>query len=148
MTLIGTAVVFTHDGATVAFSGVATTDNELSGGVSLSDAFDKVDLKGAGGRTISRGAANRRHTITVEVVFKDTSGSPTQAGAKAKAALPAMFAPVTLANFNNALYDGTWNYEGGTIASATDGYQKATLNLSRSEASNGTPTAMTAVAAS
>ncbi|MBN9691302.1 MAG: hypothetical protein J0M24_13785 [Verrucomicrobia bacterium] len=148
MNLTGLAVVFTHDNATVAFSGIATTDNELSGGVSLSDSFDKADLKGAGGRTVARGAANRRHNLTVEVFFKDTSGSPTQAGAKGKAALPTMFGIVTLANFGNALYDGTWNYEGGSIASSTDGYQKATLQLSRSEASNGTPAAMTAVPAS
>lgn len=146
--LTGTAVVFTHDGATVAFAGIATTDNELSGGVNLSDGFDKVDLKGAGGRTVARGATNRRHTLTVEVFFKDGSGSPTQAGAKAKAALPGMLGIVTLANFNNALYDGTWNYDGGSIASSTDGYQKATLTLVRAEASNGTPTAMTSVAAS
>jgi len=146
--LIGTATVFAADGCTVAFSGVATTQNELSGAINLSDGFDKVDLKGANGRTISRGAANRRHNITVEILFKDVGGSATRATAAAVAKLPGMFGVVTLAGFNNALFDGDWNYEGGAINQATDGFQKATLTISRSENSSGTPAVMAAVAAS
>ena len=145
--LVGTAVVFAADNATVAFSGVATTDTELSGSVSLTDAFDKVDLKGAGGRTISRGAANRRHTVSIEIFFKDTGGAATRASAAAKAKLPGMFGTVTLAGFGNGILDGDWNYEGGTISQSTDGFQKANLTISRSENASGTPTAMNSVAA-
>ncbi len=146
--LVGTATVFSMDNRTVAFSGVATTEAEFSsGGLSLTDSFDKVDLKGAGGRTIARGATNRVHQISVEILFKDVSVNATRATADAKTKLPAVFGLVTLAGFNNSLYDGDWNYEGGSIADTTDGFRKATLTLSRTEKADGTVGAMTAVPA-
>ena len=144
-TLIGEAVVFAMDNRTVAFSGVATTQNEPTG-LNLRDSFDKADVKGRDGRTISRGAANRRHTITVEITFKDTAGSPTRASADAVAKLPAKFGIVTLAAFNNSLFDGDWNYEDGTIAHSANGEAKATLTLARMEKADGSMGAMTAVA--
>lgn len=143
--LIGTAVVFAMDGRTVAFSGVATTQNEPTG-ANLRDGFDKADIKGRDGRTISRGAANRRHLLTVDILFKDESGSPTRASADAVTKLPAMFGTVTLAGFNNTLYDGDWNYEEGTLAVSNTSEQKATLTLSRMEKADGTVGAMTTVA--
>lgn len=142
--LIGTAIVFGTDGRTVAFSGVATTQNELTG-LQFRDAFDKVDVKGGSGRTIARGAANRRQTITIDVTFKSDAGSPTRALADAQTALPGMFGIVTLGGFNNALIDGTWNYEEGSFQDSNSADRKATLTLSRMETSGGTMAAMTAV---
>ena len=142
--LIGTAIVFAMDNRTVAFSGVTTAQNEPTG-INLRDGFDKADVKGKDGRTISRGASNRRHTITVDIIFKDESGSPTRASADAVAKVPPMFGIVTLAGFNNTLIDGDWNYEDGTLAQSNTGEQKATLTLARQEKADGTMSAMTAV---
>lgn len=142
--LIGTAVVFAMDGRTVAFSGLATTQNEPTA-ANLRDGFDKVDIKGASGRAIARGGANRRQTITVDVLFKETTGTPTRALADANVKVPAMFGLVTLAGFNNALLDGTWNYEEGTIAMSNSGECKASLTLSRMETAAGAMASMTPV---
>lgn len=124
------------DGRTVAFSGVATAQNEPTA-MNLRDTFDKVDIKGRDGRTVARGAANRRQTLTVDVLFKDDAVTPTRAEADAIAKLPAMFGIVTLAGFNNALIDGDWNYEEGTIADGSGAERKATLTLARMERTDG-----------
>lgn len=142
--LIGTAVVFAMDGRTVAFSGVATAQNEPTAS-NLRDTFDKVDIKGKDNRTISRGASNRRQTVTVDILFKDDAVSPTRAQADAIAKLPAMFGIVTLGGFNNTLLDGDWNYEEGTIADGAGSERKATLTLARMEKADGTMGSMTAV---
>ena len=132
------------DGRTVAFAGVATTQNELTG-LQFRDNFDKADIKGANGRTVTRGATNRRQTITIDILYKSDAGGPTRALADAVTALPAMFGIVTLGGFNNALIDGTWNYEEGTFQDSNTTERKATLTLSRQETSGGTMAAMTAV---
>jgi hypothetical protein len=142
--LIGTAVVFAMDGRTVAFSGVTTAQNEPTG-LQFRDGFDKVDIRGRDGRTVSRGANNRRQTITVDVLFKSDSGSPTRALADAQTKVPVMFGIVTLAGFNNALIDGSWNYEEGTFSDSNASERKATLTLSRMEAADGSMASMTAV---
>jgi hypothetical protein len=142
--LIGTAVVFAMDGRTVAFSGVTTAQNEPTS-TSLRDQFDKVDIKGKDGRTVSRGAANRRQTITVDILFKDDSVTPTRAQADAITKLPAMFGTVTLGGFNNTLIDGDWNYEEGTIADSNTAERKATFTLARMEKADGSMGSMTAV---
>lgn len=142
--LIGTAVVFAMDGRTVAFSGVATTQNELTG-LQFRDTFDKADIKGANGRTIARGGTNRRQTITVDVLYKTEAGSPTRALADAVTALPAQFGIVTLGGFNNVLIDGTWNYEEGSFQDSNSTERKATLTLARMEKADGSMGSMAAV---
>ncbi len=102
-TIIGTAAIYGLDG-TLAWSGVATTDNEAQS-ASLQDSCDKAELKDGTGATIGKRYYNRRHTLTVEVVPLS----------KAKATLPALGALVTLAGFGiggASLYDGNWNYDG------------------------------------
>jgi hypothetical protein len=146
--LTGTATVFALDGCTVAFSGMASTDNELTGGLTLTDAFDKAAVKGRDGRTIARGATNRTHTINLEVLIIDPGGAATRATAAAKTALPARFGTVTLAGFGNNLFNGDWNYEGGTISTGVDGFLKANLSISRTEKADATMGAMATVAAS
>jgi len=143
--LIGTAVVFAMDGRTVAFAGVATTQNEPSA-MNLRDAFDKVDIRGRDNRTIARGASNRRHTVTVDILFKDEAANATRATADGVAKLPGPFGTVTLAGFNNTLLDGDWNYEEGTIADSSGAERKATLTLVRMEKADGSLAAMTPVA--
>lgn len=142
--LYGEATVFSLDGMTVAFSGVATTQNEPTG-LSLRASFDKVDVMGSGGRTISRGGADERHTLTVDVTFKADQANPTRAQGRATPKLPGKFAIVTLDAFGNTLFDGDWNYEDGSLAITAKGDLKATLTLSRMEKADGTMGAMTAI---
>lgn len=143
-TLHGTAIVFAMDGRTVLFSGIATTQNEPTA-MNLRDTFDKTDVKGRDGRTIARGGNNRRHQITVDILYKSADANPTRALADAVAKLPGKFALVTLGGFNNALIDGDWNYEEGTIADSNTGERKASLTLARMEASDGSMASMAAV---
>jgi hypothetical protein len=148
-TLIGTtATVYALDGCTVAFSGMASTDNEMTGGLTLNDSFDKAEIMGKDGRVPARGASNRRHTLTVEVVFMDPGGAATRATAAGKTALPGKFSIVTLAGFNNALFNGDWNYEGGSISTGVNGFMKASLSISRTEKADGTMAAMPVIPAS
>lgn len=143
-TLIGEAVVFAMDGITVAFAGTATAHLEPTG-ANVRDTFDKVDIKGATGRTIARGGANRRHIVTVDVTVKDTGGSASRASARSNVKLPTPFALVTLAGFNNALMDGSWNYEEGSIVYSNLAEAKVTLTLARMENAGGGMAAMSPV---
>lgn len=142
--LVGTAVSYAMDGVTCTFSGIASTQNEPTA-ASLRDNFDKVDIKGKDGRTISRGATNRRHALTLDVVFKHDGSPATRAGANAQAKLPDPLAVVTLAGFGNTLLDGTWNYVEGTLSRSSEGAEKATITLERMEAADGSVSSMAAV---
>lgn len=129
MVMTGEAKVYGADG-TLAFTGAATTTNEAQS-LQLSDEFDIAEARNRTGDVKTRSAHNRRHTISVTILWKDGSGTPTQSTAKSNVKFPTMLATVTLASFGNSLVDGDWNYEGGSHEYTNDGFCTSTLKLSR-----------------
>lgn len=133
--------MFGADG-TLAFTGAATTTNDPQS-LQISDEFDIAEARNKTGDVKTKSAHNRRHMITVQVLWKDASG--TLATAKGNVKFPGMLGAVTLASFGNSLLDGDWNYEGGSAEYTNDGYCSGTFKLSRT---GDTPAALTTVAAS
>lgn len=129
MVMTGEAKVYGADG-TLAFTGAATTTNEAQS-LQLSDEFDIAEARSRTGDVKTRSAHNRRHTISVTILWKDTAGTPTQATAKAVIKFPTMLGAVTLGSFGNSLIDGDWNYDGGSVEYTNDGYATGTFKLSR-----------------
>lgn len=132
-TLSGTATAYCLDGVTVAFTGVATTDNELQS-LDLRDNLEISKAKNAAGQIFARGASGKEHILEVEVMIKDIAGSPTRLTAQGKIATPADLGLVTLAGFGNNIINGTWNYEGGTYRGSNGEFGRLRLTLSRSGA--------------
>jgi hypothetical protein len=141
--MICEAKVYGTDG-TLAFTGAATTTIDPQS-ISVTDEFDIAEARNKVGDVKTRSAHNRRHTISVQILWRDAGGSPTQATAKSAVKFPGMLGLVTLAAFGNSLLDGDWNYDGGSAEYTNDGYCSGTFKLSRY---GDTPASLAAVATS
>lgn len=128
--MIGEAKVYGVNG-TLIITGVASTDNDPQK-LSLTDDFDIAEARNKTGDVKTRAAHNRRHSITVTILWKDDAGSPSQSGAVGKVRFPDPLAKVTLGGFaSNTVLNGDWNYEGGSAEFSNDGYCTGTFKLSR-----------------
>lgn len=144
--LAGRATVFTAAG-TVAYVGVATiatTQNEVQN-LSLTDEFDLVEVRNRQGQTMTQMAINLRQRLTVEITpHADTAGANTQALADDAVELPAPLSLVTLASFEAAEFNGTWNYlGGGAIGLSNTGAITMSLPLGRPDGAALTPVTIT-----
>lgn len=141
--MIGEAKVYGASG-TLAFTGAAalTTSGNEPQTLQFQDEFDIADARSKVGDVKTRTAHNRRHTISINILWKDVDAPVSQAGAKSTIKFPDMLGIVTLADFGNSLIDGDWNYEGGSAEYTQDGYCSGTFKLSRY---GDTPAAMTSV---
>ena len=144
--LAGRATVFTAAG-TVAYVGVATiatTQNEVQN-LSLTDEFDVVETRNRQGQTVTKMAINIRQRLTVEITpHADTAGANTQALAGDAVELPAPLSLVTLASFEVAEFNGTWNYlGGGAIGLSNTGAITVSLPLGRPDGAALTPVTIT-----
>jgi hypothetical protein len=140
--LAGRATVFTASG-TVAFTGVATTQNEVQN-VSLSDEFDLVESRNRLGQTITQMAINVRQRLTVEITPHAITSSNTQAEAATAVALPEPLALVALASFEAGEFNGDWNYlGGGSIGLTNTGAITMSLPLGRPDGVALTPVELT-----
>lgn len=132
--MTGVVAAYGVDGATIAFTGSATTVTDPQG-FGLTDNFDTDEARNSYGYTKTRTGRNRRHNITIRALIQVTAGSPTMALALKAGQFPPMLGTVTLANFDSTdgtLINGTWNYDGGgTINGEAGGYWEMTLPLSR-----------------
>lgn len=144
--MVGEAKIFGADG-TVTHAAAATTDHDPQS-LTISDDFDVAEARNKVGDVKTRSGHNRRHTLTLQFLWRDaaTSPSPTQATAMGKIAMPAPFTKVTLAGFGNALIDGDWNIDPGTsVELSNTGHASGTFRLYRA---GNSPAAMNPVAAS
>lgn len=144
--LAGRAIVFTASG-TVAYTGVATvatTQNEVQN-ITLTDEFDLIETRNRAGQTVSQMAINVRQRLTVEITpHANTAGSQTQALAADAVELPAPLSLVTLASFEAAEFNGTWNYlGGGSIGISNTGAITVSLPLGRPDGVALTPVTIT-----
>jgi len=133
-TLAGVVGIHGIDGSVV-WSGVVTGVVKLAG-VNLTDNITKATLKSQKGRTIGKIAYDRQHDVSVRVIPSDDAGN--LATAKSNVVLPPPFAIVTISGHSISAIDGTYNYEGGSIAITQEGYLEMTLTLSRVADANGT----------
>ena len=142
--MTGEAKIFGADG-TITHAAAAVTDFDPQS-ITLTDNFDVAEARDKLGNVRTRSGHNRRHEITVQFLWKDAAaGTPTQATAKGKVALPTPLAYVTLA-FGITIFDGNWNFEpGASIELSNSGHAGGTFKLSRH---GDTPAALAPVAAS
>jgi hypothetical protein len=143
--LAGRAVVFTASG-TVAYSGVATvatSQNEVQN-VSLTDEFDLIEVRNRAGQTVTQAAINVRQRLTVEITPHAITSDNTQAAAATAIELPTPLSQVTLASFEAAEFNGTWNYlGGGALGISNAGVVTLTLPLGRPDGAALTPVTIT-----
>lgn len=144
--LAGRATVFTASG-TVAYVGVATvatTQNEVQN-VTLTDEFDLIEARNRAGQTMTQMAINCRQRLTVEITpHANTAGSNTQALAADAVEVPGPLSLVTLASFEVAEFNGTWNYLGnGSVGLSNTGAVTVSLPLGRPDGVALTPVTIT-----
>lgn len=109
MALLATFTVWGNPG-TVAWSGMASTDNEVRAGGRLRDEIRVSDARDAEGRIFASNVTRDQQTTVWDVTPKS---STSLSAAKALISLPAPGAVVTIAGVGNNIFDGSWNYVGG-----------------------------------
>ena len=140
-TLTGIATIYALDGFTIAYTGMATADNEPQS-ISRRDGFDVAKARGKDGQIFAKGYSGREITIEIEIIVK---GGASRAAAPDKFVEPAPGALVTLDGFGaNTAIEGTWNYEGGSFEVSNADFNKYRLTLVRAGEA---PTAALAVIA-
>lgn len=128
-TQIGTVTVWGVDG-TLAYTGLASTDNVLEG-IDLSDDAEVTRRRDNLGETKGLLIWDPVKRITITFVPSDPSDI---SDAQDNIVLPAKGSTVTLAAFpaNSGLNETTWIYEqGGSIAFTNEGEVKMTLPLTK-----------------
>lgn len=119
ITTVGQVTVRGLDG-TVAFSGMATTNNKLIAR-SFQKLTDENEAKDGKGAVFSKAYMNRRRKLTIDIIPFDAATN-TLAAAKAKVLLLDNGAKVTIASSSIALFDGDWHLTGTpSIREANDG---------------------------
>lgn len=119
ITQVGQVTVRGIDG-TVAFTGMATTNNKLIAR-SFQKLTDENEAKDGDGAVFSKAYLNRRRKMTIDIIPFDAA-SNTLAAAKAKVLLLDNGTKVTIASSSIALFDGDWHLTGTpTIREANDG---------------------------
>ena len=135
-TFIGYVTVWGIDG-TMAYTGMATTDNILEG-MSYEDGTKEHETKDKQGETIGLRLWDPKKTLTVNFYPGKVAGTGAIAAAKLNADLPAKGAKVTIAAMQAAaspVFDpnsASWLYVGGgRIEFANEGECKMVLPLRR-----------------
>lgn len=119
ITTVGQVTVRGLDG-TVAFTGMATTNNKL-----IARGFQKLtdenEAKDGDGAVFSKAYLNRRLKMTIDIIPFDAATN-TLAAAKAKVLLLDNGAKVTIASSSITLFDGDWHLTGTpSIREGNDG---------------------------
>ena len=140
--LIGRTTPFGCAAARITWTGSDTVD--MSGVVvqvlsqQLRDNFAIADLSDGDMNIIGRAGHNQVHEVTVEAIFYDNTGTPTEASSRLKVNLPQKMAIVTIsahaigqAARSPDLMDGDWNYVGGSYDGRQGDYHRYTLTLWR-----------------
>lgn len=111
-------------GATVTFTGVTATIKPVKAGYTKTAPIEK--LQDGEGLTVSKGAndVEQRVNLDLLVTGADIATCKTLDD-------PAPLAIVTLANFNHAKLNGTWNYEEGWNVQTGADFAKISMVLSR-----------------
>lgn len=109
MAYLATFTLWGNSG-TVAYTGLASTDNSVRGGARLRDEIRVSDARDGGGRIFASNVTRDQHTVTWDLTPKSVTSL---AAAQGLVVLPAPGAVVTIAGIGNAIFDGTWNYVGG-----------------------------------
>lgn len=119
ITTVGQVTVRGIDG-TVAFTGMATTNNKLIAR-SFQKLTDENEAKDGDGAVFSKAYLNRRRKMTIDIIPFDAATN-TLAAAKAKVLLLDNGAKVTIASSSISLLDGEWHLTGTpSIREANDG---------------------------
>ncbi len=119
ITTVGQVTVRGIDG-TVAFTGMATTNNKL-----IARGFQKLtdenEAKDGDGAVFSKAYLNRRRKMTIDIIPFDAATN-TLAAAKAKVLLLDNGAKITLASSSITILDGDWHLTGSpSIREGNDG---------------------------
>lgn len=109
MAYLATFTIWGNSG-TVAYTGLASTDNSVRGGARLRDEIRASDARDGNGRIFASNVTRDQQTVTWDLTPKSVTSL---AAAQGLVVLPAPGAVVTIAGINNAIFDGSWNYVGG-----------------------------------
>jgi hypothetical protein len=138
----GVVTIFDINGTiSLTGTGMLATDEMAKKTGSVTSSATPVDLT-LGGQVIRRSYTNKQRACTLTLVPYDPDTPGALATHKAKVKLPAEGSTVTLADFDSPDYNGTWNFESGSINKNEAQYVSMTLNLSRVGYVSGAPVAL------
>lgn len=111
-------------GATVTFTGVTATITPKTAAYSVNAPIEK--LQNGEGATVAKGANDVEQRVALELLITGASIAVAKTLAD-----PAPLAIVTLAAFNHATLNGTWNYEEGWNVQTGPDFAKVSMVLTR-----------------
>ncbi len=141
--LTGKFAIFNIDG-TVALTGTGmlATDEGIMRSASMASQAQTTDLK-LKGVTVTRAYTDRQRSIDITMVPYDPDNPGSLATLSAKVKLPVEGTVVTLADWASPDFNGTWNFESGSIAPQDNGYLQMTLRISRVGETSDAPASLT-----
>lgn len=141
--LTGKVSIFNVDG-TVALTGTGmlATDEGIMRSANLASSAQPVDLV-RNGIVVTRAYTQRQRSIDITMIPYDPDTPGDLAALKAKVKLPVEGSVVTLADWASPDFNGTWNFESGSIAPQDNGYLQMSLRISRVGESSDAPASLT-----